>query len=347
MKKNVTKKMKTKMKKTRVIRGGLTKMPLANPMPTITTMPTMPAMPAVTDIISDRIEAKHPGIIGPASAYATELGNNLASRIPFTDNIKSTLNGILQTLKDPEMRQNIRNIVGEGATTLAIGLEASQPAIDKVFSSIVDAIEKSTEKIANASISVFMNTAEEVPGIGIFIGTIRSLDTIVKTIQSLVNAGSEVIIANADAVSEITERIQQIKSQLLNKVNALSTKADNLSQMTGAIPDNLAGNFANNLAGNLTNKLNTAQGNMMSSLNSKIESKMPSFPMPPTASMPLQQAAHAAQVAGGGLSINNISKQLYLKKKILKQLGGSISEFHDSTLHPRRLVKTFKRKHRR
>jgi hypothetical protein len=62
------------------------------------------------------------------------------------------------------------------------------------------------------------------------------------------------------------------------------------------------------------------------------ESKIPSFPMPPQ--------------AAGGLSINDISKQLYLKKKILKQLGGSISEFHDSTLHPRRLVKTFKRKRR-
>lgn len=332
MKKNITKKMKIKpkTKKTRVIRGGLTQMPLANVMSTI---------PAVPDIISDRIEAKHPGVIGPASAYATQIGNNIASRIPFTDNIKNTLNGILQTLKDPEMRQNIRNIVGEGATTLAIGLDASQPAIDKVFSSIVDAIEKSTEKIANASVSVFMNTAEEIPGIGIFIGTIRSLDTIVKTIQSLVNAGSEVIIANADAVSEITERIQQIKSQLLNKVNALSTKADNLSQMTGNISDNLAGNFAGNIASNLTNKLNTAQGNMMSSLNSKIESKMPSFPMPPITSMPVQQSA------GGGLSVNDISKKIYLKKKILKNLGGSISEFHDSTLHPRRLAKTFKRKH--
>jgi len=256
------------------------------------------------------IEAKHPGFIGPATTYITNVGNNAMNHLPMVDNIKNTLSNILETLKNPEMRENIRNIIGEGATTLAIGLQASQPAIDQLISSVVEAIEKSANKIGNASVNVFMNTLEEIPGPGIFIGTIRSLDTIVKTIQSLVNAGSEVITANADTISEITEKIQQIKSQLMNKVQALSSKTDVLSRMTNNIPNPI--NFSNSMPSPMSMAA-TAKSMGINSINS--------------------------------INSNDISKQLDIKKNIVKQLGGSISEFHDSTLHPRNIIKN-KKKHR-
>jgi hypothetical protein len=91
-----------------------------------------------------------------------------------------------------------------------------------VIDKTVEASGKALSKIGETGVKVLLNTAEEIPGVGIIFGTVRSLSNIGEAIVSSVNAGSEVITASSDMINATTknyERLVEEKNQIAGRTN--------------------------------------------------------------------------------------------------------------------------------
>jgi len=259
--------------------------------------------------VSNEIKATHPGLIGPAMNFISNTTSTLASNaisrannlLGFDITNKSSINDefkkATEILSDAQMRENIKNVISEGAQTLAIGLEAAKPAINQFVETTTEAVEKSASKIGKAGVSIALNTLEEIPVAGIVVGTIRSLDKAAQAAQSVFNAGSEIITASGDAANQIAKNIEnashlnmlpQIPNQIPNISNQMPNIANQIPNISNQMP-NIANQFQN-----ITSKIPDIQKQMQNKLREKTN--------------------------------------------ILNKVGGSIAEFHDSTLNPDRFL---------
>jgi len=246
--------------------------------------------------LSEEIQAEHPGIVGPAVNLVSGTANNVASaaitgasnllgvNLASKDSVNNALEKEIKILSDPETKEHIQEVIGEGAQVLATGLEAAQPAINQLVETTSEAVEKSAEKIGNAGINIALNTLEEVPMLGVLVGTIRSFDKAISAGQSVVNAGSEIITAESDAVNQITQNIAEATKKFVPEL----PNTDDLKD--------------------------------------KMLSKLPEVPKIPDVKGELEK---------------KMKDKVNEKTKILNNVGGSIAEFHDSTLNPNKLLSQY------
>jgi len=194
-------------------------------------------------------ENEHPGIIGPAIKVAKNLANNAASiafsginsltgvNIENPDSANNALENAYNTLSNPETKENIKRVVGEGAQVAAIALEASGPAINKFMEKTTDALEKSADRLGKAAVSIALNTAEEIPGVGVVIGTVRSLDKGAQAMQSVFNAFSDTATAAGEAGSEIKNRYNAVQEQMNGIANLSNQIGYTQMQTAGSIAE--------------------------------------------------------------------------------------------------------------
>ena len=202
-------------------------------------------------------ENNHPGIIRPAFKAAKNLANK-AAELAFSginsltgvdvENTESTNNALenaYKTLSDPETKENISRVVGEGAQVAAIALEAASPAINKFMEKTTDAVEKTANRVGEAAVSVAFNTAASVPGIGALVGAVRSADKGAQAVQSVFNAFYDTTTAAGDTANEIKHKYIEAKEQL----NGLSNM-DLKTQMQNKINERT--NIQNYVGGSIT-----------------------------------------------------------------------------------------------
>lgn len=237
--------------------------------------------------LSKEIKNSHTGIVGPATNLIGNVANNIASKaisgassllkidLANKEDVNNALEKQVKILSDPKTREHIGEVIGEGAEVLAESLKASQPAINQLVETTTEAVEKSGTKIGKAAVNIIANTLEEIPMLGILVGTIRSVDKAVEAGQSIVNAGSEIVTASGDTLNQITQNIAEVTKDLNTKIPSLK------------IPTSI---------NDVQNKL-----------------KVPD-------------------------AINNAKGKMKEKTDLLKKVGGSISDFHDSTLNPGKFI---------
>lgn len=177
--------------------------------------------------LAEEIKDDHPGLVGPAVNLVSSTANNVASaaitgassllgvNLASKDSVNNALEKEIKILSDPETKEHIQEVVGEGAEILATSLEAAQPAINQMLETTTEAVEKSAEKIGNAGINIALNTLEEIPMLGVLVGTIRSVDKAIAAGQSVVNAGSEIVTASGDAVNQVTHNIEDATKKFI------------------------------------------------------------------------------------------------------------------------------------
>jgi hypothetical protein len=173
-------------------------------------------------------ENKHPGIIGPAIKVAKNLANKAASlafsginnltgvNIEDKESTNNALENAYNTLSDPETQENI-----------SLVLEASTPAINKFMEKTTDALEKSADKVSEAAISVALNTAASIPGVGAVIGAVRSLDKGAQAAQSVFNSMADTTTAAGDAVHEVKSNLNAAKEQMIGGIANVKLKMKN------------------------------------------------------------------------------------------------------------------------
>jgi len=171
-----------------------------------------------TNQIEKNVEAGHPGLspaiknafgavtgaAEQAAIYVLEkISSFLGTDLTNKDSVNEKLEEIKQIVSDPEIRQKLMLIA-----------VAAKPALQKFTEEIVEAVTKSADKIGQGAVKVILNTLEEIPGVGVLIGTARSADTIAQTVQSVGNTFAEVTMSASDALNETKQ----------NMVNIMNTK---------------------------------------------------------------------------------------------------------------------------
>jgi len=97
-------------------------------------------------------------------------------------------------LDNPEQAtKEFNEVVSNSAVIGAAALKAADPFIQPLVNKTLQVAEKSGSKIAESGVKILLNTAEEIPGFGVILGTARSLS----------NAG-EAFTASTDAIAEVT-----------------------------------------------------------------------------------------------------------------------------------------------
>lgn len=129
-------------------------------------------------------------------------------------------------LSDPKLAEENREKIvqmGKNAAEVgAIALEAAEPFTKPLIDKSVEAGGEILSKMGEAGVKVLLNTAEEIPMVGIVFGTIRSISNIGEAAISSINAGSEVITTASDAVNATTknfERLMEEREKIQNRTN--------------------------------------------------------------------------------------------------------------------------------
>jgi hypothetical protein len=133
-------------------------------------------------------------------------------------------------LTDPnlaeENKEKIQEITKNATEIGTVALEAAAPFTDKLIDESVDAGGHALSKMGEAGVKVLLNTAEEIPLVGIVIGTIRSLDAIGKAVLSSVNAGSEVVESASDTVNASVKNFDRLMEEKENTENRVQASID-------------------------------------------------------------------------------------------------------------------------
>lgn len=173
---------------------------------------------AVEQIKQEVQDEKKSNILGKTGEFAEGVAANAINNV-------GNLIGI--DLDDPnlvaENKEKIQQISKNAAEIGTIMAESVEPFTKPLIDKSIKAGTEAASKIGESTVKVALNTAEEIPGVGILIGTIRSLGNIGDAIVSSVNAGSEVLTSASDTINQSVKNFDRLikeKGDVLNRTKA-------------------------------------------------------------------------------------------------------------------------------
>jgi hypothetical protein len=178
------------------------------------------------------------------------LGILLGVDLSSSQSINEKLEKIRAALADPKNKEKVREIVSEAAKVGTVAIEAASPFIKPLIDKTVDVGSEALSKMGESAVKIGLNTAEEIPGIGVVLGTVRSLNDAGEAMIAASNAASEVVTTTSDSINAATknfERLMKEKMQGLNRINESVNKfqkpfnRDQLSSMAPTKLTNLRG----------------------------------------------------------------------------------------------------------
>ena len=140
-----------------------------------------------------------------------------------TEETNKKLDEMKATISDPETQEKAKELIGETAKVGAVAVEAAKPFLDPLVDTISDKSEKLLSKLGESSVKIMLNTAEEIPGVGVVIGTARSASNIGEAIAASANTGSELVTATSDTVNAATKNFEQIMDEKKNVEDRTNT----------------------------------------------------------------------------------------------------------------------------
>lgn len=130
-------------------------------------------------------------------------------------------------LDDPNLveknKEQIQQISKNAAEVGNLVVESVEPFTKPLIDKTIKASEKILSSVGENGVKVLLNTAEAIPGVGIVIGSIRTMDNIGNAVVSSVNAGSEVVASSADTINASVknfDRLIQEKEEILNRTKS-------------------------------------------------------------------------------------------------------------------------------
>ena len=212
-----------------------------------------------------------------AATNLTEMGIEKASSLVGIDltNDEQTnlqLSKMSDTLSDPANQKQIKEIIEKSSKIGLVALEAAEPFAEPLIKETVDKLKVAGNELGEAGVKILLNTAEEIPGVGIAIGTARSLDTAAQAALSTINTSSEIITATSDSINgaiqnfnrlikekgELVDRTSKSINDFTNKsATAAAANATAATAATTAAATNAATNAATKIpkiGGNFTKK---------------------------------------------------------------------------------------------
>ena len=155
------------------------------------------------------------------------IGNLLGIDLSDTQDISGNLDRIKAALANPENREKIREIIGQLSEILAVALEAASPFIQPLIDKTFDVGANALSKMGESAVKIGLNTAEEIPGVGVLIGTIRSLSNALEAFLSTANAGEEIITTASDSVNAAFQNFNKLTKEKEASLNRIQNSVNN------------------------------------------------------------------------------------------------------------------------
>jgi hypothetical protein len=179
---------------------------------------------------------------GLAEKGIEKVGNVVGVDVTKPQIIENKLHQIENIISSPEIKKEISKIT-------EVAGQAVEPYIKPLEEKVIEKTKEVGKELGTSAVQIGLNTAEEIPGVGIIIGTLRSLDQAAKAGLSTINAFTEVSKDTTDAINataknykrligenlEIGKRINNSISEfsnpqsLLSKTNPLNVGSSKLS----------------------------------------------------------------------------------------------------------------------
>lgn len=163
--------------------------------------------------------------------------------------IENKLHQIENVISNPEIKEEIGKIV-------EVAGEAMDPYIKPLEEKVIEKTKEVGKELGTSAVQIGLNTAEEIPGVGIVIGTLRSLDQVAKAGLSTVNAFAEVSKDTTDAINATAKnykRLMEEKNKIGQRINnSVSTFNNPQSLITNQLkPSNI---ISKKIGGGISNK---------------------------------------------------------------------------------------------
>jgi len=198
-------------------------------------------IPSVNLADSD-ILSKSSNLVEGLGVKALEgISDSIGIDITDPNQVNQKLTDIKETITDPRNIEQLKDIVSNIAKIGAVGIEAAKPFLDPLIDTTVDKFKHAASEIGEAGVKIALNTAEEIPGVGVVIGTVRSLSNAGEAGLAAINAGNEVVKATSDSINAATKNFNRL----------IKEKSDLIERTQGSI-----NNFMNPLKYNPQNYLN-------------------------------------------------------------------------------------------
>jgi hypothetical protein len=159
-----------------------------------------------------------------------KLGTLLGINFSDSRSVNEKLDQIKLALADPKNKEKIKDIVSEAAKVGAIAVEAASPFIQPLVNKSIAVGSEAMSKIGEAAVKIGLNTAEEIPGVGIVIGTVRSLSNAGEAIAAASSAASEVVTASSDTINAATKNFERLMKEKMNSMNRINDSLDKFQQ---------------------------------------------------------------------------------------------------------------------
>lgn len=174
-----------------------------------------------------------------------------------SQSISNKLEQIKAAINDPKNKEKVREIVNEAAQVGAVAIEAAEPFIKPLVDKTTELGNEALSKIGESAVKIGLNTVEEIPGVGVVIGTVRSLSDAGEAFLAASNAANEVITTTSDSINAATknfERLMKEKTDGLNRINDSVNKFQQPFDMSKQIPMKIPNPMQMPLSGGKTRK---------------------------------------------------------------------------------------------
>jgi len=178
-----------------------------------------------------------------------KAGNVVGVDVTQPKIIENKLHQIENIISNPEIKEEIGKIV-------EVAGEAMEPYIQPLEEKVIEKTKEVGKELGTSAVKIGLNTAEEIPGVGVIIGTLRSLDQAAKAGLSTVNAFTEVSKDTTDAINATAKnykRLMEEKNRIGQRINSsISTFNNPQSLLTNQLkPSNV---ISKKIGGKITNK---------------------------------------------------------------------------------------------
>jgi hypothetical protein len=158
------------------------------------------------------------------------LGILLGVDLSNSQSINEKLAQIKIALADPKNKEKIKEIVSEAAKVGAVAIEAASPFIKPLVDKTVELGSDALTKMSEAAVKIGLNTAEEIPGVGVVIGTVRSLSNAGEAFAAASSAASEVVTTTSDSINAATKNFERLMKEKMNSVNRINDSLNKFQQ---------------------------------------------------------------------------------------------------------------------
>jgi len=152
---------------------------------------------------------------GLAEKGIEKVGDIVGVDVTKPEIIENKLHQIENIISSPEIKQEISKIS-------EVASEAAEPYIKPLEEKIIEKTKEVGKELGTSAVQIGLNTAEEIPGVGVIIGTLRSLDQAAKAGLSTLNAFTEVSKDTTDAINATAKNYKRLmgeKNQINERIN--------------------------------------------------------------------------------------------------------------------------------